>query len=154
MCFELGKLSTMHWEEIGHNKGLTLTYMDGTQCDAQTFRSVTLRFECAAVDESAGPQHVEGNCHFVVVWPTPFACVGGIPGSSTGWVIFGSLSALILLYFCGGVAIKMIQGTPFGIDALPNAGLWKGLSETVARQRNFWGGGSEEETGLLATSAL
>lgn len=102
-----------------------MQYLHGVQCDAKTFRSVTFRFECSPSAGAGYPQAVQGNCEFVVVWPTTAACkaTGGGLGASRNWslVVF----AVVVIYVVGGTAVNVYaRDKPLGIEALPNYEFW------------------------------
>lgn len=143
-CWSLGDLHTAVYELIDENdaqKGIQLSFTDGTRCADGFPRSIRYHFICTGDWKGHGgqPYYVTEliGCEYEVVWPTHHACpaysfmdyrswFSSSPGTSyslfsTMWYLF-----LCLLFYCiAGIAWNVHrEKKAIGIDAIPHKSFW------------------------------
>lgn len=90
--------------------------------------------------------YLQGNCQFLVRWRTSAACATGRGGSGSnlsrsvnrgqssvrwGAVLEVVVASAIIVYIVGGTILNVVQGLPFGIQALPHYGFWLRTAENI-----------------------
>mmetsp|Transcript_12145 Transcript_12145/g.28622 ORF Transcript_12145/g.28622 Transcript_12145/m.28622 type:complete len:257 (-) Transcript_12145:81-851(-) len=122
-CYVMGNVNTGVWSLLDENKpedGVKLTYSAGTKCDGRTGRSMEYHFICdPQVDGPGEPVTVAGECRFMIIWQTKFACPT-YPAYSPLLAVWGLV--LLGVYLVGGFVYNVCgRGEPISIGAVPHS---------------------------------
>ncbi|EKX33877.1 hypothetical protein GUITHDRAFT_147604 [Guillardia theta CCMP2712] len=151
-CYYMGNVHTAKWGLLDENNpedGVKLTYSAGTKCDAKTGRSIEYHFICDPQIGVGQPVTVAGECRFMVIWQTIYACPF-YPTHYPRLLLWSSVA--IVLYLLMGFAYNIRNnGMKVSLAAIPHSSsflaLWAWLKYLVMSLFGFLFGNRERDIG-------
>mmetsp|Transcript_3858 Transcript_3858/g.9536 ORF Transcript_3858/g.9536 Transcript_3858/m.9536 type:complete len:266 (-) Transcript_3858:8-805(-) len=149
-CYYMGNVHTAKWGLLDENNpedGIKLTYSAGTKCDAKTGRSIEYHFICDPQIGVGQPVTVAGECRFMVIWQTIYACPF-YPTHYPRLLLWSSVA--IVLYLLMGFAYNIRNnGMKVSLAAIPHSSsflaLWTWLKYLLTSLCGFLFGNRDRD---------